>query len=223
MFLPLQSADGPRNGAEGRGRDITGCCPNDVDRLGCVKGADLPEVISFKEVFGVQSAAQHEHVGHAVDHQIPQAFAQVQVVQVAACCTLLEIFQIVGQVVSPRIDAGADDGLRQIFPGVQNPKGILKGFDDRWVLRFLDLPEGNRADAAFIPAFFGIGEVKVMLQMDSVALLVKDRDAFASRLHPPSKAPVPALRGEHRGHIGALGMDQELLIEGQTKVGAGGF
>ncbi|WP_195268879.1 hypothetical protein [Eubacterium sp. 1001713B170207_170306_E7] len=89
-----------------------------------------------------------------------------------------------------------------------------------WVL---DLPKGNGTDAVFVPAFFGIGKVKVVLQVKAVALLVKDRDPFTARLHPPSKATVPALCGEHGGHIGALRIDQELLIKGQAEVGAGGF
>lgn len=226
MFLPLQSANGSRNGTEGHCRDFTGGTADDVNGLGGVKGGDLPEVVGFKERLRLQATAQHEHVGHAVHHQIPQTFAQVQVVQtieVAVCGTLFEILQIIGQVVFTGVDAGADDSLDQIVSGFQGPEGILEGFDDRWMLRFLDLPEGNRTDAAFVPAFFGIGEVEVMFQMNTVTLLVKDGNSLTPRLHPASKAPVPALRGQHRSHIRPLGMDQKLLIKGQTKVGAGGF
>lgn len=226
MFLPLQPADGPRNGTEGHCRDFTGGTADDVNGLGGVKGGDLPEVIGFKKVFGVQAAAQHEHVGHAVHHQIPQAFAQVPVVQtieVAACGTLFEIFQIVSQIVFTGVDTDADDGLDQVILYFKCSKGILKGFDDGRVMGLLDLPEGNGPDAAFIPALFGIGKVKIVFQVEVVALLVKDDNSFAARLHPAPKAPVPALRSEHGGHIGALGMDQELLIERQAKVGAGVF
>ncbi|MFR1304591.1 hypothetical protein [Eubacterium callanderi] len=222
----MQSADGFGNGSEGRGRDFTGGTADDVNGLGGVKGGDLPEIIGFKERLCLQAAAQHKHVGHAVDHQIPQAFAQVPVVQtieVAACHTLFQIFQIVGQIVFTGVDTDADDGLYQVVSGFERSEGVLKGFNDGRVMGLLDLPEGNGPDAAFIPALFGIGKVKIVFQVETVTLLVKDGDPLAARLHPPSKAPVPALRGEHRGHIGALGMDQELLIEGQTKVGAGGF
>ncbi|MFN6432984.1 hypothetical protein [Eubacterium callanderi] len=222
----MQSADGFSNGSKGRGRDLTGGTADDVNGLGGVKGSDLPEVIGFKECLCLQSAAQHEHVGHAVDHQIPQAFAQVLIVQtieVAACGTLFEILQIVGQIVFTGVDTDADDGLHQVFSGFELSKGVLKGFNDGRVMDLLDLPERNGPDAAFIPALFGIGKVKIVFQVEVIALLVKDGDPFAARLHPASKAPIPALRGEYRGHIGALGMDQELLIEGQAKVGAGGF
>ena len=226
MFLPLQPANGPRNGTEGHCRDFTGGTADDVNGLGGVKGGDLPEVIGFKECLCLQSAAQHEHVGHAVDHQIPQAFAQVLIVQtieVAACGTLFEILQIVGQIVFTGVDTDADDGLHQVVSGFERSKGVLKGFNDGRVMDLLDLPERNGPDAAFIPALFGIGKVKVVFQVETVAFLVKDGNPLAARLHPASKAPVPALRGQHGGHIRSLGMDQELLIEGQAKVGAGGF
>ena len=226
MFLPLQPADGPRNGTEGHCRDFTGGTADDVNGLGGVKGGDLPEVVGFKERLCLQAAAQHKHVGHAVDHQIPQAFPQIliiQAVKVAACGTLFEILQIVGQIVFTGVDTDADDGLHQVVSGFKRSESILKGFNDGRVMDLLDLPERNGPDAAFIPALFGIGEVKVVFQVDSVALLVKDSDSLTARFHPPPKAPVPALRGQHRGHIRALGMDQELLIEGQAKVGAGGF
>lgn len=226
MFLPLQSTDGFSNGSEGRCRDFTGGTADDVNGLGCVKGGDLPEVVGFKERLCLQAAAQHEHVGHAVDHQIPQAFAKVLIVQTieaAACGTLFEILQIVGQIVFTGVDTDADDGLHQVVSGFERSEGVLKGFNDGRVMGLLDLPEGNGPDAAFIPALFGIGKVKIVFQVEAIALLVKDGNPLAARLHPASKAPVPALRGEYRGHIRALGMDQELLIKGQAKVGAGGF
>ncbi|WP_339624004.1 hypothetical protein [Eubacterium sp.] len=212
--------------AEGHRRDFTSRRTDNVDGLRRVKRGNLPEVLGFKKGLGLQAAAQHEHVSHAVDHQVPQAFAQVQVVQtieVAACHTLFQIFQIVSQIVLTGVDTGADDGLHQIVSGFKCSEGILKGFNDGQVVWVLYLPEGNGPDAVFVPAFFGIGKVKVVLQVEVVALLVKDRDPFTARLYPPSKATVPALCGEHGGHIGALGIDQELLIEGQAKVGAGGF
>ncbi|WP_320075177.1 hypothetical protein [Eubacterium callanderi] len=136
---------------------------------------------------------------------------------------MFQIFQIVSQIVLTGVDTGADDGLHQVVSGFERSKAILKGFDNGGVIRLLDLPQWNGPEAAFIPAFLGIGKVKVVLQVEAVALLVKDRDPFASRLYPPSKAPVPALCGQYRRHIGALGIDQELLIKGQAKVGAGGF
>ena len=222
----MQSANGFGNGTEGRGRDFTGGTADDVNGLGCVKGGDLPEVVGFKERLCLQAAAQHEHVGHAVDHQVPQAFAEVPVVQtieVAACHTLFQIFQIVGQIVFTGVDTDADDGLHQVVSGFEHSKGVLKGFNDGRVMGLLDLPEGNGPNAAFIPALFGIGKVKIVFQVEVIALFVKDGNPLAARLHPASKTPVPALRGEYGGHIGALGMDQELLIKGQAKVLAGGF
>ncbi|MCG4590886.1 hypothetical protein [Eubacterium callanderi] len=222
----MQSANGFGNGTEGRGRDFTGGTADDVNGLGCVKGGDLPEVVGFKERLCLQAAAQHEHVGHAVDHQVPQAFAEVPVVQtieVAACHTLFQIFQIVGQIVFTGVDTDADDGLHQVVSGFERSKGVLKGFNDGRVMGLLDLPEGNGPNAAFIPALFGIGKVKIVFQVEVIALFVKDGNPLAARLHPASKTPVPALRGEYGGHIGALGMDQELLIKGQAKVLAGGF
>ena len=226
MFLPLQPADGPRNDAEGFSGDLAGGCANNVDGLRRVKTGNFPEIIGFKERLRLQAAAQHKHVGHAVDHQIPQAFPQIliiQAVKVAACGTLFEILQIVGQIVFTGVDTDADDGLHQVVSSFKRSESILKGFNDGRVMDLLDLPERNGPDAAFIPALFGIGKVKVVFQVDSVALLVKDSDSLTTRFHPPPKAPVPALRGEHGGHIRTLGMDQELLIEGQAKVGAGGF
>ncbi|MFR1706573.1 MAG: hypothetical protein ACLSW3_19260 [Eubacterium callanderi] len=222
----MQSADGFSNGSKGRGRDLTGGTADDVNGLGGVKGSDLPEIIGFKERLCLQAAAQHKHVGHVVDHQIPQAFAQiliVQTIEVAACGTLFEIFQIVGQIVFTGVDTDADDGLHQVVSGFECSEGILKGFNDGWVMGLLDLPEGNGPNAAFIPALFGIEKVKIVFQVEVIALFVKDGNPLAARLHPASKTPVPALRGEYGGHIGALGMDQELLIKGQTKVLAGGF
>ncbi|MFR3682925.1 MAG: hypothetical protein ACLTWL_18380 [Eubacterium callanderi] len=75
---------------------------------------------------------------------------------------MFQIFQIVGQIVFTGVDTDADDGLHQVVSGFECSEGILKGFNDGWVMGLLDLPEGNGPDTMLIPAFFGIGKVKIV-------------------------------------------------------------
>ncbi|MCC3401854.1 hypothetical protein D4760_11255 [Eubacterium callanderi] len=95
FFLPLLSASRLSDNAESHRRDFTSRRTDNVDGLRRVKRGNLPEVLGFKKGLGLQAAAQHEHVSHAVDHQVPQAFAEVQLiksVKIAVWRALLEVF-----------------------------------------------------------------------------------------------------------------------------------
>lgn len=68
----------------------------------------------------------------------------------------------------------------------------------------------------------GIGDVEVVFEpVIAVMLIVKDGDAFRAPVDPTAKLLVPLLNFKHGGGVGALGVNQDLLVKAAFVVAAG--
>ncbi|MCR2003032.1 MULTISPECIES: hypothetical protein [Bacillota] len=67
----------------------------------------------------------------------------------------------------------------------------------------------------------GVGNVKIVFQRVPAPFRVKDRNPLAVLVHPTLKEPVPCANLGYGGGIGALGVNQELLVKAALVIVAG--
>ena len=67
----------------------------------------------------------------------------------------------------------------------------------------------------------GVGNVKIIFQRVPAPFRVKDRYAFAVFIYPPFKEPVPCANLGDCRSVGALGVNQELLVKAALVIVAG--
>ncbi|MCL2301249.1 MAG: hypothetical protein FWC27_13995 [Firmicutes bacterium] len=85
-----------------------------------------------------------------------------------------------------------------------------------------DLPQGH-GQGKCKQGFMGVGDVEIVFQPGLGGGAVEHGDARAAPVHPTAKVLIPALYFKHSGRIRALGVYQELLVEGQFVIPGGGL
>ncbi|MDF1494571.1 hypothetical protein [Caproiciproducens sp. CPB-2] len=68
----------------------------------------------------------------------------------------------------------------------------------------------------------GIGNIKVVLEsVTAVVFVIENRNAFCPFVHPSAKLLVPLFNFKDGGGVGALGVNQDLLVKAAFVVPAG--
>jgi hypothetical protein len=67
----------------------------------------------------------------------------------------------------------------------------------------------------------GIRNIKIVFEGVPAPFRVKDRYAFAVLIYPSFKKPVPCANLGYGGCVGALGVNQELLVKAALVIVAG--
>ena len=125
--------------------------------------------------------------------------------------------QVVREVVCHGVVAGGAHRVRQIFFFGKVAEGGLQRFDD---LRFkgrVHRPDRQRTGKT---GRMGIRHVEVELQT-VLAVITKYGNALGPAIHPAAKLTIPALHLKDRRGVRALGVDQNLIIEGAFVIVAG--
>ena len=125
--------------------------------------------------------------------------------------------QVVREVVRHGVVAGGAHRVRQIFFFGKVAKGGLQRFND---LRFkgrVHRPDGQWTGKA---GRMGVRNIKIELQA-VLTIITKYGNALGSTVDPAAKLTIPALHLKDRRGVRALGVDQNLIIEGAFVIVAG--
>nr|WP_154024410.1 hypothetical protein [Flavonifractor plautii] len=125
--------------------------------------------------------------------------------------------QVVCDVICHGIVAGRAHGVRQIFFFGKVAEGGLQRFDDLRLKGRVHRPDGQRTGKT---GRMGIRHVEVELQT-VLSVIAKYGDALGPTIDPAAKLTVPALHLKDRRGVRALGVDQNLIIEGAFVIVAG--
>ena len=113
--------------------------------------------------------------------------------------------------------AGGAHGVRKIFFFGQVAEGGFQRFDDLRLKGWVHRPDGQRTGKA---GRMGIGNIKIELQA-VLPVIAKYGNALGPTVDPAAKLTVPALHLKDRRGVRALGVDQNLIIEGAFVIVAG--
>ncbi len=125
--------------------------------------------------------------------------------------------QVVCDVICHGIVAGRAHGVRQIFFFGKVAEGGLQRFDDLRLKGRVHRPDGQRTGKA---GRMGVRNIKIEFQA-VLTVITKYSDALGSTVDPAAKLTVPALHLKDCGGIRALGVNQNLIIEGAFVIVAG--
>lgn len=201
-------------------RDVAGGDAQGVDGGGRVEFINVGKLIGRKIIVCPQAQPCHQHIGHADLQRVPVENLKVQIVQLlqqAVLAAVAEILQVVCDVICHGIVAGRAHGVRKIFFFGQVAEGGLQRFDDLWLKGRVHRPDGQRTGKT---GRMGIRHVEVELQT-VLPVITKYGDALGPTIDPAAKLTIPALHLKDRRGVRALGVDQNLIIEGTFVVIAG--
>ena len=125
--------------------------------------------------------------------------------------------QVVCDVICHGIVAGRAHGVRKIFFFGQVAEGGLQRFDDLRLKGRVHRPDGQRTGKA---GRMGVRNIKIELQA-VLTVITKYGNALGPAIHPAAKLTIPAFHLKDRRGVRALGVDQNLIIEGAFVVIAG--
>ncbi|HCG65459.1 MAG TPA: hypothetical protein DEW37_02330 [Oscillibacter sp.] len=125
--------------------------------------------------------------------------------------------QVVREVVRHGIVAGRAHGVCEIFFFGQVAEGGLQCFDDLRLKGRVHRPDRQWTGKA---GRMGVRNIKIELQA-VLTVIAKYGDALGPTVDPAAKLTVPALHLKDCGGIRALGVDQNLIIEGAFVIVAG--
>ena len=125
--------------------------------------------------------------------------------------------QVVCDVICHGIVAGGAHGVRKIFFFGKVAEGGLQRFDDLRLKGWVHRPDGQRTGKT---GRMGVRHVEVELQA-VLAVITKYGNALGSTVDPAAKLTIPALHLKDRRGVRALGVDQDLIIEGAFVIVAG--
>ena len=201
-------------------RDVAGGDAQGVDGGRCVEFVDMGKFVSGEIIVRPQAQPGHQHIGHADLQRIPVEHLQIKVIQLlqqAVLPAVAEILQVVCDVICHGIVAGRAHGIRKIFFFGQVAEGGLQRFDDLRLKGRVHRPDGQRTGKT---GRMGVGNIKIELQA-VLPVIAKYGDALGPTIDPAAKLTVPALHLKDRRGVRALGVDQNLIIEGAFVIVAG--
>ena len=201
-------------------RDVAGGDAQGVDCGWCVEFINVGKLIGRKIIVCSQAQPGHQHIGHADLQRIPVERLQIEVIQFlqqAVLPALPQILQVVCDVICHGVVAGGAHGVRKIFFFGQVAKGGLQRFNDLRLKGRVHRPDGQRTGKA---GRMGVRNIKIESQA-VLTVITKYSDALGSTVDPAAKLTVPALHLKDCGGIRALGVNQNLIIEGAFVIVAG--
>lgn len=202
-------------------RDVAGGDAKGVDGGRRVKFVNMGEFVSGEIIVCPQAQPGHQHIGHADLQRVPVERLQIEVVQFlqqAVLAAVAEILQVVCDVICHGIVAGRAHRVRKIFFFGQVAEGGLQRFDDLRLKGRVHRPDGQWTGKT---GRMGVGNIKIELQA-VLPVIAKYGDALGPTIHPAAKLTIPAFHLKDRRGVRALGVDQNLIIEGAFVVIAGG-
>ena len=126
--------------------------------------------------------------------------------------------QVVREVVRHGVVAGGAHGVRQIFFFGKVAEGGLQRFDDLRLKGRVHRPDRQWTGKA---GRMGVRHIEIELQT-VLAVITKYGDALGPTVDPAAKPFVPPFHFKDRRGVRALGVDQNLIIEGAFVIVAGG-
>ena len=220
-LIPLGLYDRSADLPQSHLRDVAGGDAQGIDGGGRVKFINVGKFVSGEIIVRPQAQPGHQHICHADLQRVPVENLKVQIVQFlqqAVLPALPQVLQVVREVVRHGVVAGGAHRVRQIFFFGQVAEGGLQRFDDLRLKGRVHRPDGQWTGKA---GRMGIGNIKIELQA-VLPVITKYGDALGSTVDPAPKLTVPALHLKDRCGVRALGVDQNLIIEGAFVVIAGG-
>jgi len=165
--------------------------------------------------FRVHAAAGKQHICYAAQHGLPEKR------RVELRARFGQLRGVVRQVVLHQGGRRDNQRVRKVirfFIFFGRPVDVFEGFHDiRHILRQY-LPYGyGRGKQGFV----GVADVEIIFQPGPGVGAVEHGDARCTLVNPAAKQLVPALEFQHGGCLGALGVDKQLLVEGQLIVPGG--
>ena len=201
-------------------RDVAGGDAQGVDGGRCVEFVNMGKFVSGEIIVRPQAQPGHQHIGHADLQCVPVERLQIEVVQFlqqTVLPALPQVLQVVREVVRHGVVAGGAHRVRQIFFFGKVAEGGLQRFDDLRLKGRVHRPDGQRTGKT---GRMGVGNIKIELQA-VLPVITKYGDALGPTIDPAAKLTVPALHLKDRRGVRALGVDQNLIIEGTFVVIAG--
>ena len=201
-------------------RDVAGGDAQGVDGGRRVELKYMGKLIRRKIIVCPQAQPCHQHIGHADLQRIPVEHFQIEVVQLLQQTVLAaapEVLQIVRDIVRRRIMTGGAHRFRKAPFFGQVPEGSFQRLNDSRFKGRLHGPDRKRTGKA---GGMGIRNIKIELQA-VLTVIAKYGDALGPTIDPAAKLTVPALHLKDCGGIRALGVDQNLIIEGAFVIVAG--
>ena len=201
-------------------RDVAGGDAQGVDGGRCVEFVNMGEFVSGEIIVRPQAQPCHQHIGHADLQRVPVERLQIEVIQFlqqAVHPALPQVLQVVREVVRHGVVAGGAHRVRQIFFFGKVAEGGLQRFDDLRLKGRVHRPDGQWAGKA---GRMGVRNIKIELQT-VLPVITKYGNALGSTVDPAAKLTIPALHLKDRRGVRALGVDQNLIIEGAFVIVAG--
>ena len=202
-------------------RDVAGGDAQGVDGGRRVEFVDMGKFVSGDMIVRPQAQPGHQHIGHADLQRIPVERLQIEVVQFlqqAVLPALPQVLQVVREVVRHGVMTGGTHSVRKIFFFGQVAEGGLQRFDDLRLKGRVHRPDGQWTGKA---GRMGVRHIEIELQT-VLAVITKYGDALGPAIHPAAKPLVPPFHFKDCGGVRALGVDQNLIIEGAFVIVAGG-
>ena len=201
-------------------RDVAGGDAQGVDGGRRVEFVDMGKFVSGDMIVRPQAQPGHQHIGHADLQRVPVERLQIEVVQFlqqAVLPALPQVLQVVREVVRHGVMTGGTHSVRKIFFFGQVAEGGLQRFDDLRLKGRVHRPDRQWTGKA---GRMGVRNIKIELQA-VLTVITKYGNALGPAIHPAAKLTIPAFHLKDRRGVRALGVDQNLIIEGAFVVIAG--
>lgn len=219
-LIPLGPHDCAADLPQAHLRDVAGGDAQGVDGGRCVEFVNMGKFVSSEIIVRPQAQPGHQHIGHADLQRVPVERLQIEVVQFlqqTVLPALPQVLQVVREVVRHGVVAGGAHGVRQIFFFGKVAEGGLQRFDDLRLKGRVHRPDRQWTGKA---GRMGVRNIKIELQA-VLTVITKYGNALGPAIHPAAKLTIPAFHLKDRRGVRALGVDQNLIIEGAFVVIAG--
>jgi hypothetical protein len=203
--------------------DVAGRYSKGARRLTCVELRDMTKTSQVEMFGGFNATADEKHIRYAALQRCSVLRCDVEFVKFfkdAVLAAIEKLAQIVGEVIVRGIPRRRNEGGGKCGRVLQFAKNIPQMLNDLGFVACVHLPD---RDATGPFALVGIGDVKVVLEAAlPVIPVVKNCDSLCAPIHPTPEPAVPSFDFKHRRCVRALGIDEDLLGEGQLIIAASG-